>query len=284
MTILLKRQKYFDLVIEPRDVADTRDNGPTSAQYGRSAHVDPIRLLDHEELLDRKAAAKVLGIDPRRPAVLVQLGSGTTSEIVSQTNEIIKACAKFPKLQVVIAEWAIGAVSFDVWPEVKVLRGFPLSRYFNAFDFTISAVGYNSFNEIISFGLPAIFLANENPIMDDQAGRAAYAVDQGAAFMTSPDEIKDMHLLIGALMDERARAVIKVNAARIAMANGAQAAADLIVRLAGVEPAAHTQNLPRIADQQAQAWLHGPRPRWLAARRKKQPRRSRKRHEDGRDS
>ena len=231
---LIKRQKYFDLVIEPRDVADTRDFGPTSGQYGRSAHVDPIRLLDEHELLDRKAAAKELGIDPRRPAVLVQLGSGTTSEIVSQTNQIIKACQRFPQLQVVIAEWAIGAVSFDVWPEVKVLRGFPLSRYFNAFDFTISAVGYNSFNEIMSFGLPAIFLANENPIMDDQAGRAAYAVDQGAALMTSPDEIKDLHLLIQALLDERARSIIKVNAARIALPNGAQAAADLIVKLAGV--------------------------------------------------
>ena len=214
---LLKRQKYFDLVIEPRDVADVRDKGPTASQYGRSAHVDPIRLLDPEELLDRRSAAKALGIDPKRPAVLLQLGSGTTSEIVSQTNDIIKACARFPKLQVVIAEWAIGAVSFDVWPQVKVLRGFPLSRYYNAFDFTISAAGYNSFNEIISFGLPAIFLANENPIMDDQAGRAAFAVDQGAAFMTSPDEIKDLHLLIEALMDERARSVIKVNAARIAL-------------------------------------------------------------------
>ncbi|MBI3672294.1 MAG: glycosyltransferase, partial [Rhizobiales bacterium] len=184
---LLKRQKHFDLVLEPRDVAGARDNGPTSQHAGRSAHVDPIRLLDEEELLDRRAAAKAIGIDPRRPAVLVQLGSGTTSEIVSQTSEIIRACARFPKLQVVIAEWAIGAVSFDVWPDVKVLRGFPLSRYFRAFDFTISAVGYNSFNEIISFGLPAIFLANENPIMDDQAGRAAYAVEQGAAFLTSPE-------------------------------------------------------------------------------------------------
>lgn len=233
---LIKRQKYFDLVIEPRDVADIRDYGPTAGQSGRSAHVDPIRLLDAEELLDRKTAAKALGIDPKRPAVLVQLGSGTTSEIVSQTNEIIKSCGRFPQLQVVIAEWAIGAVSFDVWPEVKVLRGFPLSRYFNAFDFTISAVGYNSFNEIMSFGLPAIFLANLNPMMDDQAGRAAFAVDQGAAFMTSPDEIKDLHVLIEALLDERARSIIKVNTARIALPNGAQAAADLILKLAGVAP------------------------------------------------
>ena len=243
---LVKRQKYFDLVIEPRDIADSRDDGPTAAQFGRSAHVDPIRLLDQEELLDRRSAAKAIGIDPKRPAVLVQLGSGTTSEIVSQTNDVIKACAKFPQLQVVIAEWAIGAVSFDVWPEVKVLRGFPLSRYFNAFDFTISAVGYNSFNEIISFGLPAIFLANENPIMDDQAGRAAFAVEQGAAFMTSPDEIKDLHILIGALMQEKARAIIKVNCARIALPNGAQAAADLIARLAG-EP--EREQPPAVAPQ-----------------------------------
>ncbi len=250
---LLKRQKYFDLVIEPRDVADSRDNGPTAGQYGRSAHVDPIRLLDTEELLDRRSAAKAIGIDPKRPAVLVQLGSGTTSEIVSQTNDIIKACTKFPQLQVVIAEWAIGAVSFDVWPEVKVLRGFPLSRYFNAFDFTISAVGYNSFNEIISFGLPAIFFANENPIMDDQAGRAAFAVDQGAAFMTSPDEIKELPGLIEALLDERARSIIKVNCARIALPNGAQAAANLIVRLSGATDPDVVELRPKVQRVKRQA-------------------------------
>ena len=51
--------------------------------------------------------------------------------------------------------------------------------------------------------------------------------------MMSPDEIKDLPGIIEALLDERARSIIKVNCARIALPNGAQTAADLIVRLAG---------------------------------------------------
>lgn len=230
---LIKRQKYFDLIVEPRDIAGARDEGLTAGHRGRVAQVDPIRLLDPEELLGRREAAAALGLDPDRPAVLIQLGAGSNRDIVSLTGDVIAICRRFPQLQIVVAEWAIGAVSFDAWPGIKVVRGFPLSRFFAAFDFTVSAVGYNSFNEIISFGLPAIFIANENPIMDDQAGRAGYAEEQGAAFAIPETNLEDLPSAVEALLDPGTARIFKVNCARIALPNGAGPAARLIAGLAG---------------------------------------------------
>ncbi len=76
------------------------------------------------------------------------------------------------------------------WPNVRVLRGgFPLSAYFNAFDFSIAAAGYNAYHEVISFGLPTVFLPNRAPSMDDQATRAEFAQDHGAGFVLDEDQM-----------------------------------------------------------------------------------------------
>jgi hypothetical protein len=229
---LIRRQKFFDLIIEPRDIADIKDEGMTAPHRGRVAQVDPIRLLDDHDLLTREDAAAELGLDPDRPAVLVQLGSGATRDIVAITSEVIAACAAVDELQIVLIEWSIGMVSFDSWPGVKVLKGFPTSRYLRAFDFTIAAAGYNSYNEIISFGLPSIFIANNAPMMDDQGGRAAFAEEQGASFSIPENRIRqDLPGLIAAMLDSRTREVMRVNCLRIALPNGAAEAAEWIAGL-----------------------------------------------------
>ncbi|MGE0457240.1 MAG: glycosyltransferase [Bauldia sp.] len=239
---LIRRQKFFDLIIEPRDIAGSKDEGMTAVHRGRVAHVDPIRLLDEQDLLTRAAAAAELGLDPDRPAVLVQLGSGTTRDVVTITREVIEACQAHPELQIVLIEWSIGVASFDRWPGIRVMKGFPTSRYFNAFDFTVAAAGYNSYNEIISFGLPAIFVANDAPMMDDQGGRAVFAEEQGAALSVSENRIAhDLPGILAAVLDPRTREVMRVNCLRIALDNGAAEAAALI---AGVLPDGGTAAAP----------------------------------------
>lgn len=229
---LIRRQKFFDLIIEPRDVAGERDQGMTAPHRGRVAHVDPIRLLDPPDLLSREQAAAELGLDPGRPAVLIQLGSGTTRDVVSITREVVDACRAVEGLQIVLIEWSIGIASFDNWPGIKVLKGFPTSRYFRAFDFTIAAAGYNSYNEIISFGLPAIFVANDAPMMDDQGGRAGFAEQQGAALSVLETEIEQtLPRLLQTLLDPRALEVMRVNCLRVALDNGAAEAAGRVADL-----------------------------------------------------
>jgi hypothetical protein len=101
---LVARQRFFDLIIEPEDIAESCDEGATVAERGRAARVPPIRLLDPEELLSRTEAAAALGLDPKHPAVLVQLGGGATRNLATLTDLILTGCADFPDLQVFVAE------------------------------------------------------------------------------------------------------------------------------------------------------------------------------------
>jgi UDP:flavonoid glycosyltransferase YjiC (YdhE family) len=227
----LERQRFFDLVIEPGDVAEQYDNGLTTKQRDGVLSVDPIRLLDEEELLSREAAAAELCLDTTRPAVLLQLGSGSNRDIIQIMDHLVSVLKKHPSVQIVNAEWLITNTSIDLWPGVLRLRGHPITRYYKAFDFTIAAAGYNSFNEIISFGLPAIFIPNGHESMDDQIGRARCAQDNGAAFYLSEQQIGEAETCIGALMDEEARAVLRVNCRRIARSNGATTAAETITAM-----------------------------------------------------
>ncbi|HLB79990.1 MAG TPA: hypothetical protein VJJ77_05760 [Dongiaceae bacterium] len=225
---LIGRQRFVDLIVEPADIADSLDGGATVEHRGRTVRVDPVRLLDAAELLSRRQAAAALGLDAGRPAALLQLGAGSNRDIVTTTDEILKACARFPDLQVVLAEWAMTSTPLDLWPGVRRLRGFPMSRYYNAFDFTIAAAGYNSYHEIISFALPAAFVPNDGPFMDDQGGRALFAEEQGAALYVAEPVPQALDAAVGALLDPCLRRRLRENCRRLARRNGARTAARVI--------------------------------------------------------
>ena len=110
--------------------------------------VDPIRLIDDDEALPRAEAAGALGLDPAKPAVLLHLGAGANREVGHIIDAVMSALQAFPEVQVAIAEWANAAGALSMWPQAVVVRGFPLSQYFAAFDFSIGASGYNAFHEV----------------------------------------------------------------------------------------------------------------------------------------
>jgi UDP-N-acetylglucosamine:LPS N-acetylglucosamine transferase len=120
-----------------------------------------------------------------------------------------------------------------LWPGVRLVRGFPISRYINAFDFTIATASYNTFNEAMSYGLPAIFIPNEHAAMDDQSSRATFAEANGAGFHLPEGRVHEIGSLIESLLDPTTRTLIRLNALRIAKPNGAAVAAAAIQSLAG---------------------------------------------------
>jgi UDP:flavonoid glycosyltransferase YjiC (YdhE family) len=225
---VLGAQRYFNLVIEPGETAAVNDQGATRDYRKAVMQVPPIRLLDEEELLDRKSAAARLGLDPTRPAVLIQLGAGTNRDIVALIDLALATLQAHPEVQPVIAEWKISTMPAELWPDVPRLRAFPLARYFAAFDFTISAAGYNSFHEILSFGMPSILLSNGNQPVDDQPQRASFAEERGAAIALPDSDPGNLQMAIETLMNERARWFLSANCARLRQPNGAVAAAEAI--------------------------------------------------------
>jgi UDP:flavonoid glycosyltransferase YjiC (YdhE family) len=226
---LVARQRFFDLIIEPEDIAESCDEGATVAERGRATRVPPIRLLDPDELLPRAEAAAALGIDPKRPAVLVQLGGGATRNLATLTDLILTACADFPDLQVVVAEWAISASPLDLWPNVKRLTGFPIARYFPAFDFAVSAAGYNTFHDVLCTGLPSIFVPDDHVMMDDQGARARFAESGGAAIVPTPFSAATFKTALATMLDPQTRTRLRAGCRKLAVPNGAGAAAKLIV-------------------------------------------------------
>ena len=128
--------------------------------------VAPILQLDASELLDRDAARDALGLDPERRAVLIALGSDDRYGLATAARTVAERCVA-AGLEVVFADWLVSTDRIELPAEVKRMSVYPLSRYFRAFDFAVARPGYNSFHELIAFGVPSVFLPIET-MTDDQ--------------------------------------------------------------------------------------------------------------------
>ena len=223
---------WCDLVIEPGELPGQPDEGITALRKVEALGVDPIRLVDHTELLSRADACAALGLDPKAPAVILQLGANSVGETVSILRRVLDELQKQPKLQICVAEFDGLEPEIGYFPGVIYVRGFPLSQYLRAFDFAISAAGYNTFHEAIGLNLPTIFIPNRDPTMDDQAGRATFAQDRGAAFEIDADDLSDLPNLVHLLLEPKGRNFLSQNCQSLRRPNGAIEAARALERLA----------------------------------------------------
>jgi UDP:flavonoid glycosyltransferase YjiC (YdhE family) len=225
---LIGNAGYCTMVIEPRDLAGGLDFGETAQRADEAVAVDPILLFEPEELLPRAEAAAALGLDPGKPAILIQLGSGSNRDILGIIDRVVRALAAAPDVQVCVGGWSNAAPLPDLWQRVQPLRGFPFTRYLRAFDFAISAAGYSSFHETIGYAVPTIFVPNRHASMDDQVARAAFAEGEGMALQLDDRRPDDVQAMVKTLLAEPARAFLAENCRKAAFRGGAEDAARLI--------------------------------------------------------
>ena len=199
-------------------------------------------LLDRQEILPRAVARRELGLDLERPTVLIQLGSGNNYDYESVRRLVLRHLAKREDLQVVLAEWLMSHQSLDMPPGVRRLRRFPLARWFGAFDAAISAVGYNSYHELIFAGLPTLFIPNENPQQDDQLGRARYADRHELGICLRAQEIYQLKAALDRLLDPGEQAAIKTRCGVLGMKNGAAEAARMVAEYASIRRVERAQS------------------------------------------
>lgn len=174
----LRKQRYFDLVVEPGEFAAAFDRGPT--RQADALRVDPVVLLDPQDVMDRATARAALDLDLDRPAVLVTLGAGNINDLSSDLGVVVAVLSVQRERQIVVTKPPIAGAGAAFDPaRVRHLSTYPLSRYANAFDFAVSATGYNSYHEHIAFGLPTIFVPNLLTRTDNQLARARYAQQVG---------------------------------------------------------------------------------------------------------
>ncbi|NEE04100.1 UDP-N-acetylglucosamine--N-acetylmuramyl-(pentapeptide) pyrophosphoryl-undecaprenol N-acetylglucosamine transferase [Phytoactinopolyspora halotolerans] len=221
----LEKAAWFDLVLEPGDLASPADRGVT----GKAAaeRVGPITLLDTDELDVRDKARAALGVEPDAPLALVSLGAGNINDTSDDVGASIAALRNLG-VQVCITKPEIAAGG-GVHSGVHVVRAYPLSRYYRAFDVAVSASGYNSFHELLRFGVPTLFVPNLQTALDDQRARAGFAAEKGLAHQVTTVTVESAEPLLADLLARGTEMVSQV--AQFDPGNGAADAAMRITDL-----------------------------------------------------
>jgi len=227
----LDKAAWFDMVLAPGELADEYDRGATSTADG--VRLGPVTLLDKEELDDRETARQALGLPLDRRVALVALGAGNINDTSQQTGAVVAALQRLD-VEVCVTQTEI-AESNRTRASVRAVRGFPLSRRFRAFDLAVSAAGYNSFHELLRFGIPTLFIPNQDTALDNQQGRAQFAADRGLAHLLSGVSVPAATLLLRDLV-ERGQQMV-ANVPLHDRGNGAAAAAMHLRELAKLEAA-----------------------------------------------
>lgn len=221
----MKAAAAFDEIIEPSDFAESIDSGPASRSSLPVRKFPPVLLVDPAEAPARGKACEALGISAGDTNILVQLGSGNNRDVSMVLDAVGALAERHPGVQLFMAKNPLSQAVAGYSPRLRLISAFPMAYYYNAFDFAVSAAGYNSYHEVLFGRLPTIFIPNERKDMDNQPGRAAFAVEKGLARCAKPNAgsvVAEMeHMLRPA-----ARAKIAKALSRMRLRNGAQPIAD----------------------------------------------------------
>lgn len=224
----IAKTSWFNSVLEPGDLAASYDKGATA---GEPAHrVGPVTLLDADDLQPRAAAREALGLPADGPLALVSLGAGNINDTTSEVGAAVRALSGLG-VGVCVTVPDIASAGAAAGEDIHLVRDYPLSRRYAAFDVVISAAGYNSFHELMRMGVPTLFVPNTETSLDDQEARARYAADHGWAHVLPQLSVDTATPLLQDLLE---RGHQMGAAAREAdPGNGAAAAAAYLIELAG---------------------------------------------------
>jgi UDP-N-acetylglucosamine--N-acetylmuramyl-(pentapeptide) pyrophosphoryl-undecaprenol N-acetylglucosamine transferase len=195
-----RMEALADRIITPWDVGSRYDEGPLKTR-GSSALVNGITYLPTDIPLSRTEALEALNLDKGQRYALVQLGAGNINDIKDVRRQVLSDISQLSRngITPILALSPLSQEQFDV-VGVSVLRRYPLSPYLAAFEFIVSAAGYNSVHEVVRWGIPSLIIPNEAASTDDQFARAKGIGDLPMCFMArSGSEVRNgIKSLIGA--------------------------------------------------------------------------------------
>ena len=167
----------FDLIVHPEDAIPLASS---EIDHGVEVlTVPPMTLIDRDEMWSRDSARHRLGVPLDVRLAYVQLGAGRINDIDSDVRQVVDALLAHEDIHVVLGESLLGDRLEINMDRVHVIRDYPNALFYNAFDVSVQAGGYNSFHEMRLQGIPTLFLPNMNTGMDDQLSRCMIAGQEG---------------------------------------------------------------------------------------------------------
>jgi hypothetical protein len=229
----LQRESVFQSVIVPgeafEELNDRYSFGP------RITPVGPIVKDAARSKADRRALrarlAKQFGM-PVSELVVTMLGGGVAADRVAQTTTVCSAVEGRTGCLNLIVLWPGSRVSpaLQGWKNSVVVQTRHAADLCLSADLVVSAAGYNSFHECLYNAVPAIFVPQMAPYMDDQDRRARAACDRDVAAMVSPDGLLDLDREIGLFLDAGKGDDLRRNLARLDLPERGTAEAAALIK------------------------------------------------------
>ncbi|MCK7616051.1 hypothetical protein [Roseibium sediminicola] len=219
----LENARWFDTIIEPADLAQEFDAGPTTDQRSEVVSVPPVLLVNPYQRQPAHAARRILDVQEASRVVALQLGNSFGDRTQALRQKLIDVLLDFPveilDLKSPLERSQNPITDTGRVKPVNIYPSFALSKAFDAF---ITAPGYNSFHECILGGMPTLFVPNTAPEMDRQDLRANWSVDKGLAlsmdFDASQEEIR---MKIGQLLSPEFANQVSTRSDDVNWTNGA---------------------------------------------------------------
>jgi len=230
--VLGLQSQMMDYIVEPGDFARAYDFGPTAER--KDARVtSSVSLFQKDTALSRDEARAVLGLDPNRPAVLVQLGTGD-SDVNEKMTAALSGLLGWKDLQVILTKQPLDKDGKSLAPvglDIRVVRHFPLAQVLHAFDASVCATGYNGVHELLPAHVPTVFVSNIRGT-DDQEARAQWCHDTGFALRANQADLGDITATVRKLQDADVRTRLSKKCAELPDPTGGAEIAKILYELA----------------------------------------------------
>jgi UDP-N-acetylglucosamine:LPS N-acetylglucosamine transferase len=238
--VLGLQSQMMDYIVEPGDFARAYDFGPTSERKDARL-TSSVSLFQKDTALSRDEARAVLGLDPNRPAVLVQLGTGD-SDVNEKMTAALAGLLGWKDLQVILTKQPLDKDGKSLAPvglDIRVVRHFPLAQVLHAFDASVCATGYNGVHELLPANVPTVFVSNIRGT-DDQEARAQWCHDMGFALRANQADLGDITATVKKLQDADVRARLSKKCAELPNPTGGAEIAKILYELAVSEEPTQT--------------------------------------------
>jgi hypothetical protein len=169
--ILVPEEAFPELNVDYSSGARVRRVGPV---------VQPAPPQDRETV--RARLAEHFGL-PFDTLVVTMLGGGVAADRSAQLHAVSGLLEARPRTLHLVVLWPTArlAPGIGAWTNTRLVRTSNALALMRAADAVVSAVGYNTFHEVLYNRIPCIFVPQEAPYLDDQERRARAASDRGVA-------------------------------------------------------------------------------------------------------
>lgn len=196
--------KSFDVVVQLG--VPFNEHQQDNSSISNVVYTDPIQLVEFEDShLSREEVRNQLGLPLDATVVFLQ-NTENGYKLLGKEMSFILDALELVDVWIVIGESIVGPRFQNINNDrIRVIRDYPLTRYYQAFDFTIMAGAFETFHTSVQHSLPAICIPTIGIESESRDRRIENAVDKGFMRIVNGLSKKQLNTVIEDIMDKQTR-------------------------------------------------------------------------------